>query len=178
VKSPFVAAALAAFAISCGVSVPYASDYPLTQEIIRSPFDDFTGKVPRGWLISSGDSALPAITLFDSSLSSAIVIREVRLDSLSRKEVGSGGLELLVHIVAGLSGGSPADAGVKTFSIGKAEYCSAEWISQSGASRLVVFSTRGHHYACEARRTRSPGTPEQEKMLFSVQQSLLGSLSF
>ena len=174
----FLAAVLAALAISCAVSIPYASDYPLTQEVLRSPHADFTGRIPRGWQLAADDSTLPAITLFDSTLSSAIVIREVRLDSLSRREVGSSGLQLLAHIVAGFSGGTPEENAIKKFTLGKVEFCSAEWSSQSSYRRVVVFSTPGRHYACEARMTRSPGSEEEHRKLFSVQQSLLGSLSF
>jgi hypothetical protein len=142
----YVAALLcAALAFSCAASLPYASDYPLTEQTFRSRDGSFSGKVPRGWFASSGDTVVPAVVawLVRDDLSAAMGVRELNLDRLSGERVGKDGVQLLARISAGLheggAGTSTVVSGAREFELRGKKFCGYEIASGGKRSRVVVF---------------------------------------
>lgn len=170
--------------ISCASSLPYATDYPLSQQTLRSRDGIFTAKVPQGWYSSTGDTLLPAVVawLIKDDLSAAMGVRQLNLDRQAGIRVEKEGLELLAHISAGLrQGGSDSPAVVvapKEFETQQKKFCSYEIAAGGKRTRIVVFSARGRYYECEAIGMKGSGSSDETARMFTAQQTFLASLTF
>jgi hypothetical protein len=182
VKQYAVSLLAALLCISCAASLPYAIDYPLTDQMFRSRDGVFRGRIPRGWFSSADDTLIPAVVawLVKDDLSAAIGIKELTLDHLSTSRVEKEGLELLAHISAGLhsSEGAAISASPRSFEMKGTKYCSYEVSIGGSFKRIVVFTARGRYYECDAVPVKSTGSPGEIARMFTAQQTLLSSLSF
>src|SRR5262249_17273510 len=61
VKQAVASLLIVALFMSCAASLPYATDYPLTEQTFRSRDGVFSARVPRGWFSSTGDTLVPAL---------------------------------------------------------------------------------------------------------------------
>jgi len=167
---------------SCAATLPYATDYPLTQELFHSRDGILTGKVPQGWFSSSDDTLAPALILWliREDFSAALTVREIKLDQLSVQHVEKEGLELLAHISAGLHDENLPVKEIETqeFKINENKFCSYEVGSGVKRKRFVVFFTNGKYYECEARPLKGIWTGTDLVRLFTTQQTILSSLNF
>lgn len=175
---------LAFLIASCTASLPYATDYPLSENVFRSRDGNFGGNVPRGWFDSSDDTLAPTLLmwLIREDFSAALTVQELRLDRLSLQRVEREGLPLLARISAGFH---PADKSVipsslelKEFELGGNKFCSYELPVSEGRSRVVVFGAKGKYYECEAHTLKGRWTGDELVRMFTAQQSVLASLRY
>ncbi|MBI1805793.1 MAG: hypothetical protein HYR76_01925 [Ignavibacteria bacterium] len=173
---------LALLLSSCAASVPYATDYPLTHELFHSRDGMFSGKIPQGWFSTTSDSLAPAVvvSMIKNDFSAVLSVKELKLDRLAAERVAKDGYALLAHLSMGLqdegsTGGETIDP--KEFEVHGRKYGSYEIISGGVWKRIVVFSLRGRFYECESYTVKGNWSADALSRLFSVQQSVLASLS-
>ncbi len=175
---------VAALFISCAGSLPYASDYPLTDQIFRSRDNVFSARVPQGWFSSTGDTLVPALVawLVKDDLSAAVGVKELSLDREAAHRVGKDGLGLLASIDAGLrTGGADSTRLVTTpkeFDLQGKKFCGYEISTGRNVTRIVVFSAGGRYYACEAAAVKGRASSEESARMFTAQQTFLSTLKF
>ena len=165
---------------SCAPSIPYATDYPLTQSFFRSRDNLFTGRVPVGWFSSTEDSLAPALTawLIREDFSATLTIKELRLDRLTEQRIHDDGLKLLATLNGALERHTKQMREVWEYRMDGKLFCGYEFESPEAPGRVVVFSAKEKFYACTAQRVTGSWTREDFIMLFRAQQSVLGSLIF
>ena len=178
-----VACSLLAFLLaSCAASLPYSTEYPLTQEVFRSRDGVLSGRVPQGWFSSTEDTLAFALTawLIKDDLSASLSLRVLHLDRLSAERVSREGLNLLATISAAfrVDQGSVPVTGAREFEIRGRKYCGYELGDGPDRQRVVLFSARGIYYECEARLVKGRSASEDILHVFSAQQTLLASLTF
>ncbi len=167
---------------SCASTSPYAADYPLSREQFTSRDGILRGVVPQGWFSSSGDSLAPALMvwLLRDDFSAAVSVRELNVDRATASRIEDGGLKLLARISAGLHAGVPpgADIDPKEFDLGGKKFCGYEISGERARTRVVVFAARGRFFECEARPLTGGWSAEDLSRIFSVQQTVLSTLSY
>ena len=170
--------------ISCAASLPYGVDYPLTDQTFRSRDGVFSGRVPRGWFSSAGDTLIPAVVawLIKDDLSATVGVKELSLDSPASLRVEKEGPELLAQLDASLRQGGPDSVQLvvspKVFDMEGKKFCSYEIFAGGKRTRIVVFSARGRHYECEAVAVKRPASASETIRMFTAQQTFLSSLKF
>lgn len=168
--------------VSCSASIPYSTDYPLTEQTFHSRDGIFSGKVPQGWFASVDDtSGISLIVwLLQEDLSTAITIKELKLDRLTSQRVKKEGLELLANISAGFQfeNHPRVDINTQEFTIGSKTFCSYEIASGNGLKRIVVFSVKGKYYECEAQVLKIGMNHNDIIRSFNAQQTVLSSLIY
>lgn len=168
--------------VSCSAKIPYAADYPLSEEVFRFRDSNLSGRIPSGWFVSGDDTLAPSLSvwLVQNDLSATLVIRELLLDSLTAHRVRRDGLKLLAAASAAYQSGdiSPAGENLKEFSLGRIKCCSYETGADNNRKRIVVFSALGKYYECEIRILGNEWDTENIKRLISVQQTVLSSLTY
>lgn len=167
---------------SCAGSVPYTSHYPLSSDFFHSHDGALTGKLPQGWFASTDDSIVSSLTvwLIREDFSATLSIKELTLDQRTEQQVRQNGLKLLANVSAGFQSDHATEAGIdpKEFDIDGKQFCSYEIGSAMARKRIVVFMARGKYYECEARAVKGNWTADDLNRMFSIQQSVLGSLSY
>ena len=167
---------------SCAGSSPYTSHYSLSTDFFHSHDGTLTGKIPQGWFVSTDDSIVSSLTvwLIREDFSATLLIKELSLDQRTEQQVRQNGLKLLAHVSAGLQTDHGTDTVIdpKEFDIDGKQFCSYETGSMMGRKRIVVFMARGKYYECEARAVKGNWTADDLNRMFSIQQSVLGSLSY
>jgi len=167
---------------SCAGSVPYPSNYPLSQELFHSRNSELTGRIPLGWFISTDDSIASSLTvwLIREDFSATLLIKELSLDQRTEQQVQQKGLKLLANLSAGFRTDQANATSIdpKEFDIEGKRFCSYEIGSDAARKRIVVFTARGKYYECEARAVRGIWSSDELGHIFSIQQSVLGSLLF
>lgn len=173
---------LAILFVSCAASIPYSSDYPLTQESFRSRDGILNGRVPQGWFSSTDDTLGSALTAWfiRDDLSASLSLKELKLDRLTSQRVTSEGLKLLAHLSALFHVTQNAIPEIKPeeFEMQGKKYCAYECGLDRDKCRIVVFAAGGKYYECEARAVKGTWSTNDFNSIFSVQQTLLASLSF
>ena len=177
--------ALAAFLLaSCAASLPYSTDYPLTDRTFMSRNGIFSGKVPRGWFSSAEDSIAPALEawLIRDDFAATLSVKELKLDRTSAREVAERGLQLLAQLSFAMQRGISDKASMivepREFEMGGIKYCSYEVSDTGKRKRVVVFSGKGRYFECEAMAVKGILSPEEIVRMFTAQQTLLSSLVF
>ncbi len=167
---------------SCAATSPYAADYPLSHEQFRSPDGRLAGWVPQGWSSLSDDSLAPALAvwLLKDDFSAAVSVKELHLDPPTESLITDGGLKLLARVSAGLHEGIPADAAIepREFELRGNRFCSYEFGDEGRRRRIVVFAARGRYFECEARPLKGTWSATDLARIFSVQQTVLSTLTF
>lgn len=167
---------------SCAASLPYSTDYPLTQELFRSRDGALSGRVPQGWFSSTDDSLAPALTAWfiRDDLSASLSLKELTLDERSAQQFVREGLPLLARFSAAFQLPPQSNPNIEShdFEMQGKKYCSYEIGQGVGKRRFVVFTVRGKYYECEARSTKGRWSVEDFNRLFWVQQSILSSLRY
>ncbi len=175
------AALLALLLASCGTTrIPYSSGVPLSRDIFTARDNRFTGTVPEGWFSSVDDTLAPALSawLTRNDLGAAITIREIFPDRAAAARSSGNGLKELLLADAGFI----ADAAVSpisepvVFDLKGMHCCSAEFMSDQGPTRLVVFSWKDGFYECRAVKAAGTWSADDFRTLFTVQQTVLSSL--
>lgn len=168
----------------CASSLPYASDYPLTDEVFRSRDGVLAGKVPKGWFSSTDESVAPALLawIVKEDFSATLALSAIALDAESDRQVGKDGLALLARISFALQRGISSTASMtaepREFDLSGKKFCGYEITDGGTRKRIVVFGARGKYYECIAMSSHpGPGADEATRM-FNAQQTLLASLSF
>jgi hypothetical protein len=173
---------LALVVASCAASLPYATNYPMTDVVVNSRDGVLHGKIPQGWFSATEDSLGSGVTLIlihDTS-GATLTVTPVILDFLALHHIQSHGLILL----AGISASARSkDAGAtlpepQEFELRGKKFCSYEITSGNLSSRIVVFSVKGKYYECEVRGGANDRGKEELARLFTTQQSFLSSLEF
>lgn len=176
-KEKLVFSLLAVLFASCAASLPYGTDYPLTEKTFRSRDGVFSGNIPQGWFSSTEDTLGSALTvwLMKDDLSAILIVKEIKLDRLSAQQVENEGLKLLVNISIGLQSALSAVAipEQKEFELHDKKFCSYEIMKK----RVVVFTVKGRFYDCEAQAVHG-FTQEEYARLFTAQQTFLSSLIY
>jgi hypothetical protein len=173
---------LALLLASCAASIPYGTDYPLTNDIVHSRDGILSGNVPSGWFSSTEDTIGSALTilLMSEDVSATLTVKELKLDRLAAELVGDQGLKLLALLSGSfheeLPPGSTTEP--KEFELRGKKFCSYEIANEKSRKRAVVFSAKGRYYECEAKAVPGTWSDEQYARTFSVQQSFLSSLTF
>ena len=144
---------LALVLASCAASLPYATNYPMTDVLVNSRDGVLHGKIPQGWFSATEDSLGSGVTLIlihDIS-GATLTVTPVILDFLALHHIQSHGLILL----AGISASARSkDAGAtlsepQEFELRGKKFCSYEITSGNLSSRIVVFSVKGKYYECK-----------------------------
>jgi hypothetical protein len=164
----------------CAASLPYSSEYPLTQESFVSRDGILTGRIPLGWFSFPDDTLAPAIAawLVRDDLNAMIALRELAVDARTSERIRTRGLHLLAELSIAFQtiDHMTMRQSPEEYSIAGRKYCGYE-LSMSGLPRrLVVFALNNRYYECEAVVVRGDWADEDVRRLFSVQQSMLGSL--
>jgi hypothetical protein len=172
---------LACIVASCISSLPYSTDYPLTEETFHSRDRIFDGRIPQGWFCSSEDSLAPALIvwLLKEDYSASINIQELRLDQLTAKRVEKEGIKLLAELSLATRQDSVKEKftdSLKEFKIRGKEFCSYEIKENGNRTRVVVFSAKGKFYECVALTLKGTWQLQEISRLFTIQQSILASL--
>jgi len=167
---------------SCAAKIPYNSNYPLTNEWFHSRDGKLGGKVPEGWFTSTEDTLAPALTvwLIKEDFSAVLTIKELKLDQLTIQQVKKEGLELLARLSSrfqteNIPGQTIAP---QEFEVRGKKYCSYEIGAGSQRKRMVVFTSGGKYYECEARAMKGIWTATELTRLFITQQTVLSSLIY
>ncbi len=170
---------------SCAGSAPYTSHYPLSADFFHSHDGTLTGKLPQGWFESTDDSIVSSLTvwLIREDFSATLLIKELSLDQRTEQQVRQNGLKLLANVSAGFQSdladrGTATGIDPKEFDIDGKQFCSYETGSAMARKRIVVFMARGKYYECEARALKGNWTADDLNRMFSIQQSVLGSLAY
>ncbi len=168
--------------VSCSPSVPYLTDYPLTEQTFQSRDGIFSGKVPQGWFFSIGDSLGSSLVawLLKEDFSAAITFKELKLDQLTSQRVKKEGLELLAYISSGFQheNHSRVKLNLQKFTIEGKAFCSYEIASENGTKRIVVFPAKGKYYECEARFLKGSKCDSDIFQYFNAQQTVLSSIIY
>jgi hypothetical protein len=167
---------------SCSASLPYATNYPLTNKIFHSRDGIFSGKIPEGWFSSTEDSLASGLVvwLIKDDLSATLSIKELKLDRLTSQQVMKEGLKVLVRPSFllhddNITGDGPE---VKEFTIAGRKFCSYEQTSQGKRERIVIFAAKEKCYECETAVITSSSSQKEMAQVFTAQQTTLSSLSF
>ncbi len=179
----FIATLLSTFLfISCASKPPYSANYPLTNQIFQSRDSMFSGRIPYGWFSSTNDTLARALVvwLLKEDFSAAITVRELILDRLSSKKVQKDGLETLAFISAGFRSLNSNHLEIKpvTFKLNGKEFCSYELTTDTIYKRIVVFALKGKYYECESSPLNSQFSKAEIIRLFTIQQTVLSSITF
>lgn len=173
---------LALYIASCAASLPYGTDYPMTEFNVRSRDGLLNGKIPLGWFSATGDSLGTAVTLLliSDAAEATLSIKEIKLDLRSVRRIEEEGLALLARISAaarvertGVIASEPQE-----FKLQEKTFCSYELTEGNTRTRLAVFSTKGKYYECEVRGENRNWTGERYARLFTAQQTFLSSLTY
>ena len=171
---------LAFLFISCAASVPYATDYPLTDQIFQSRDGMFSGKIPRGWFSSTDDSLGSALNalLIKEDFSATLTLKELKLDRTAAEQVRKQGLPLLARLGSLFRHDIALNGELKTteFELKGKKFCSYEQSSRERAGRVIVFVSKGKYYECEVKPAKGQWSAEEMKRMFTMQQTVLASL--
>lgn len=166
----------------CASEIPIRSDYPLSGQYFHSADGVFYGNIPAGWFDARGDTLGESLVvwLLTEDFSSAITIREMRLDQFTRERILDEGLAFL----AKLDFASRDDEG-KTmlkepvvFKQRAKEFCSYEMRSRGGEARVAFFEAKRRYYVCNAYLLKNAGGDGVTGSLFNAQQTVLGSIGY
>ena len=173
---------LALVVASCAVSLPYSSDYPMTNTFVRSRDGLLDGKIPQGWFSATEDSLGTALTmlLISDATRATLAVKEIKLDRISLRQTQERGLALLARISASsrLAGSGTTASELQEFSLHSNKFCGYELMEGPTRTRVVVFFAKGRYYECEAQGGGKNLNKEQYTLIFSTQQTFLSSLSF
>lgn len=164
---------------SCAATLPYATNYPLTQQYFHSSDGSFYGKIPSGWFASTDDTVGKSLTvwLLKEDLSATLTVRELKLDRLSAQKVNKEGISLLAQISVGFHRENTQGTKIEPFEfeLRDKRFCSYEILSDAHRVRIVVFSVKGKFFECEACSLKGELSPMELDRLFTVQQTVLAS---
>jgi hypothetical protein len=181
VRDRFVPFVLAFLAASCAASLPYGTDYPMSQTPVQSRDGLLRGTVPEGWYSATEDSLGTAVTLLliRDPADAVISVRSLVPDALTAREIQRKGIELLAQISASARSGEPGESvsDLQKFQMGGTAYCGYEAVRDGLRERVVVFTVKGHCYEC-AVRGDAHWSDEQYRRAFTAQQAFLSSLAF
>jgi hypothetical protein len=154
----------------------------MSNEQFHSRSEYFSGTIPQGWFSSSDTSVAQSLEawLLSDDLMSAIIIRELHLDELSKQQVQKEGLEFLATLSKSFSetDSSTSYQHQIEFKLGQTEFFSYESVSDSIITRTAVFAVNNRFFECEAMPLYKSFRCVLPLSLFSVQQSVLSSLKF
>jgi len=154
----------------------------MTSEVFQSHDGMLRGRVPSGWFISADDTIAPSLSvwLLREDISATMTVRELNVDSLTAARIKKEGLELLAILSAGYQGLKAGTdiTNLKEYSLAGKIFCSYETGPENDRRRVVVFRARGKYFECEARILNGNRGSERLQELFTVQQSVLASLTY
>lgn len=167
---------------SCAASLPYTTDYPLTDQRFHSRDRMFSGNIPRGWFSATDDSLGSAVNalLIREDYSAALTVKEIKLDRSSIEHIRKEGLKLLARLSLLFRHEDAPGAEPETmeFELRGKHYCSYERMLKNATTRVVVFTAAGKYYECEMRSMKGQWPGEELKRMFTVQQTVLASLTY
>ncbi|MBI4548073.1 MAG: hypothetical protein HY707_08840 [Ignavibacteriae bacterium] len=170
--------------IACGASVPYRVDYPLTKKEFYSRDSIFSGRIPQGWFSSDDEELASAhvVWLIRDDFSATLAFKELKLDELSKKRVNDEGLILLARLSFSLQQSNPLfktkEIELHEFEVNSKKFCGYEMNFTGALKRVIVFEAKGKFYECEARIVKGSPSLKELEHLYTVQQTLLTSLTF
>jgi len=165
--------------------VPYDSDYPMTDEVVKSLNNDLQIRVPKGWFATTDESSAPnlLIWLVREDYGATMGVTEIHADVNTRRKLEREGLEALAGISFALKaerakGKAEIVTKPKEFKLNGRHFCSYEYSTDGGKTlvRVVVFSTGRHFYDFAAIPAEKKGVKVDPRNLFIIQQSVLNSL--
>ena len=179
-KHILLSALIAVVIAACASSLPYSSNFPLTESTLRSRDGVFTGRIPVGWFSSTEDSLGSSLTawLTKEDYSATLAVKELKLDFLAARRVQKEGLELLAYLNALMEGTMQPTGEIKQFQFAGRKYASYELSQGTNSSRVVVFIAKGRFYACTARTVKGSISLEETLNLFRAQQTFVTSLDY
>ncbi|MBA4311950.1 MAG: hypothetical protein C0417_04910 [Chlorobiaceae bacterium] len=170
------------FLFGCAAKLPYLSTYPMSEQYFHSRDGIFYGKVPLGWFSARDDTLGPAVVvwLLKEDFTTSITVRELKLDQFSRKRISKEGLDFLAHLSAAAYIENDLSSNVEPFlfKLRAKEFCSYELHENGETRRIVLFAAKGHYYECIAYKLKGEWSSDDFKTLFTVQQSVLGSIGY
>lgn len=170
------------FLFGCAVKLPYLSTYPMSEQYFHSRDGIFYGNVPLGWFSASDDTLGPAVVvwLLKEDFTSSITVHELKLDQFSRKRVAQDGLDFLAQLSAAAYSENNLSSDFETFffKLRAKEFCSYELPKNDDIRRIVLFEAKGRYYECIAYKLKGEWSGDDFKALFTVQQSVLGSIGY
>ena len=173
---------LALAVASCAVSLPYSTNYPMTNTTVRSRDGLLNGKIPQGWFSATEDSLGTALTmlLISDAAGATLSVKEIKLDRISARQTEELGLALLASISASsrLVGSGTTASELQAFEVHNKKFCSYELTEGVIRVRVVVFSAKGKYYECEARGGSNDWNGEQYTSICTTQQTFLSSLTY
>lgn len=180
-RSSFLSLVSAFILASCAASLPYASDYPLTDRRVVFHDGSISGWIPQGWLVPQDDSLDTVLQawLVTEDFSATMGVRELILDRLSSARVQSEGMQLLASLTIAMRGDSTLKGiDVHEFEL-KGRRCAGYEITdmEGKRQRIVVFSAQEKFYECSI-LTAHRATTGQLSHLFRAQQTFLSTLKF
>jgi hypothetical protein len=168
-------------------SVPYESNYPMTEEIVKSLNDDVQLKVPKGWFATADESNAPnlLVWLVREDYGATMAISEIKADETTRKQLERKGLEALAAISFALKaerakGKAELVVKAKEFKLNGRKFCSYEYSTDGRKTviRVVVFDTGKHLYDFAVVPAEKEGVKFDPQNLFTIQQSVLNSMQW
>ncbi|MBI5021496.1 MAG: hypothetical protein HZB59_08680 [Ignavibacteriales bacterium] len=170
------------FLSGCAVKLPYLSTYPLSEQYFHSRDGTFYGNVPVGWFSASDDTLGPAVVvwLLKEDFTCTITVNELKLDHFSRNLIAKDGLDILAKLSAAAYGKDIPDSDFEPmlFRLRAKDFCSYELPKNDETRRIVLFEAKGRYYECTAYKLKGEWSEEDFKNLFTVQQSVLGSIGY
>jgi hypothetical protein len=166
-------------------SVPYDSNYPMTDEVVKSLNEDVRIKVPKGWFATTDETNAPnlLVWLVREDYGATMAISEIKADANTRRQLERRGLEALASISFALKserarGKAEMVVEPKEFDINGKKFCSYEYSSDGRKTivRVVVFGTGKHLYDFAAVPAEKENVKADRKSLFTTQQSVLHSM--
>jgi hypothetical protein len=176
-----------AFFLAGCASVPYESNYPMTDEVVKSLNEDLQVNVPKGWFATTDESNAPNLLLWlvREDYGATMAISEIKAEASTRKQLERRGLEALAEVSFALkSERAKAKAEMvvkpKEFKINGRKFCSYEYSTDGRKTiiRVVVFDTSKHFYDFAVVPAEKEGTKTDPKNLFIIQQSVLNSMQW
>ncbi len=168
-------------------SVPYDSNYPMTEEVVKSLNDDVQLRVPKGWFATTDETNAPnlLVWLVREDYGATMAVSEIKGDANTRKQIDRKGLEALAAVSFALKserakGKAELVTKPKEFKVNGREYCSYEYSTDGRKTliRVVVFNTGKHLYDFTIVPAEKEGLKFDPQTLFVIQQSVLNSIEW
>jgi hypothetical protein len=168
-------------------SVPYNSDYPMTDEVMKSLNEDVRIKVPKGWFATTDETNAPnlLVWLVREDYGATMAISEIKADAGTRRQLERRGLEALAEVSFALkseraTGKAEIIAKPREFKVDNRKFCSYEYTTDRRKTivRVVVFDTGKHFYDFAVVPSEKEGAKIDPKGLFVIQQSVVNSMKW
>ncbi|MBL0175548.1 MAG: hypothetical protein IPP94_09840 [Ignavibacteria bacterium] len=187
---------LAVFSAGCGgsdattESIPaakyrYAADAEMTATLAETAARDIVIRCPAGWRETVDQKNAPNIVLWivAENYGASLSFVPLQMDPVLYTALRRDGLSAVAKVSLSLKRDNARDSvrvlqPPESFTLNRRDYVAYEYSADGGktAIRVVLFDTGRQYIECALLPATQPVTPDENRRLFSVQQSVLASM--